>query len=233
MTSSQTRGDILINRIMTEGDDDRTSNELLSEFFEGYPPEKLIPLLRSDDEDTVKIGAFIAQELGAQVRPLMPELIPLLNHPSKVVRYDTLNAILLAGTGDDGEAIARAISLVDDPELAVRKNALDFLARADREQLAAALPHLTGGEFVSGLDWLIEIDNSSANEASDVEIESRLASEDRLVRWFAGVAAARAYRRNPDLLDRMADGRDEELKAFAESQQKRFRLEPRRFREQH
>jgi hypothetical protein len=231
MTNGRPRGDVLIENILKDGDDGRLSSALLNEFFDGYPLEKLVPLLHSEDVEIAKIGASIAGELGAQVRPLMPELTPLLAHPNKAVRYDILNAILCAATGADGDAVARAIMLVNDPELAVRKNALDFLARADREQLAGALARLTDSEFVSRLGWLIEVENPNA--ASDVEIESKLASEDRLARWFATVAAARAYRRNPALLDRMAIGRDDELWAFVQSQQKRFRLEPKRFRERH
>ncbi len=231
MTDGRPRGDVLIESIMKDGDDGRLSNALLNEFFDGYPLEKLVPFLRSEDVETAKIGASIAGELGVQARPLMPELTPLLAHPNKAVRYDTLSAILCAATGTDGDAVARAIMLVDDSERAVRKKALDFLARADQEQLAAALPHLTDTRFVDGLGWLIDVE--AAEAASDVEIAHRLASEDRLVRWFAAVAATRAYRRNPDLLDSMATARDDELRAFVESQQKRFRLEPKRFREQH
>lgn len=231
MTDARPRGDVLAESILKGGDNGRLSNELLNAFFDGYPLEKLVPFLRSEDAEMVKVGAFIAGELGADARPLLPELVPLLEHSNKRVRYDTLGAVLCAATGKDGDAVARAIMLVNDPEQAVRKNALDFLARADREQLSAASTHLVDSELASRLSWLIEVEDPT--RASDVEIESMRASEDKLVRWFAAVAAARAYRRNPALLSHMVIGHDEELGAFVASQQKRFRLEPKRFREQH
>lgn len=227
-----TNGEILINQIMAEGDDGRRSTELLSQFFGGFPLENLVPLLRSHDEATVKVGTYIAEELGAQARPLIPELTPLLGHSSKAVRYDVITAILNAATVEHGEAIARAIMLVNDPEQAVRKNALDFLARADREQLTAALLCLGDDEIAAELRWLLEIEEPPRSKENDTQIESRLDSTDRLKRRFAGIAAARMYRRNPDLLDRLVANTDEELCKFAQSQLKRFRLEPRRFREQ-
>lgn len=226
MTSETARGDALIERILTVGDTDgEVSNDLIGEFYSrGYPVEKLIPLLRSENDETVKTGAFLAEELGAKAAPLMPELMRLLEHEDRNVRYDILDAVLAAATAGDGEVIARAVGLIDDRDRAVRSKTLNFLARADREQLVAGLPHVADREVSSGLGWLVEVEESAADE----QVVSRLIAEDRLVRWFAGVAAVRAFRRNPDPLNRAAESSDEELRAFAESQQRRFKRERRR-----
>lgn len=202
------------------------SNDLIAEFYtHGYPVEKLIPLLRSDDDKTVKTGAFLAEELGAKAAPLMPELMRLLGHRDRNVRFDILDAVLVAASRSDGEVIARAIALIDDRDRAVRSKTLNFLARADREQLVAGLPHVADREVSAGLGWLVEVEESAADE----QVVSRLIAEDRLVRWFAAVAAARAFRRSPDPLNQAAESSDEELREFAESQQRRFKRErPRR-----
>ncbi|HEY2141803.1 MAG TPA: hypothetical protein VGG98_07070 [Solirubrobacteraceae bacterium] len=85
----------------------------------------------------------------------------------------------------------------------------------------AGLPHVADREVSAGLGWLVEVEESAADE----QVVSRLIAEDRLVRWFAAVAAARAFRRSPDPLNRAAESSDEELRAFAESQQRRFQRE--------
>jgi hypothetical protein len=227
LSSSTERGDALIERILTVGDiDGKVSNDLIAEFYtHGYPVEKLIPLLRSDDDKTVKTGAFLAEELGAKAAPLMPELMRLLGHRDRNVRFDILDAVLVAASSSDGEVIARAIALINDRDRAVRSKTLNFLARADREQLVAGLPHVANREVSAGLGWLVEVEESAADE----QVVSRLIAEDRLVRWFAAVAAARAFRRSPDPLNRAAESSDEELREFAESQQRRFKRErPRR-----
>jgi HEAT repeat protein len=223
VTSDTARGDKLIEHILTVGDTGgQVSNDLIGEFYtHGYPVEKLIPLLRSDDDETVKTGAFLAEELGTKAAPLMPELMRLLGHQDRNVRYDILDAVLVAASSSDGEVIARAITLMTDPDRAVRSKALNFLARADREQLVAGLPHVADREVSAGLGWLVEVEKSAVDE----EVVSRLGDEDRLVRWFAAVAAARAFRRSPDPLNRAAESSDEELRAFAESQQQRFQRE--------
>lgn len=226
MTSEAARGDALIEQILTIGDiDGAVSNDLIGEFYSrGYPVEKLIPLLCSENNETVKTGAFLAEELGAKAAPLMPELMRLLEHEDRNVRYDILDAVLAAATPSDGEVIARAVTLINDPDRAVRSKALNFLARADREQLLAALPHVPDGEVSSGVSGLVD----GGDAATDEQVVGRLVADDRLVRWFAGVAAARVFRRNPDPLNLAVESSDEELRAFAESQQRRFKRERRR-----
>jgi hypothetical protein len=229
VTSDKARGDELIERIFAEGDVGQTSNDLLKEMFDGYPVEKLIPLLRSDDDEIVKVGAFVAEELAAKAAPLMPDLTRLLGHRNRKVRSDIMDAVLLAATPNDGEVIARALTLINDPERIVRSNALDFLVCADREQLVAGLPHVADRDIATGLGWLLDTEESSSN-ADDAEIESRLDNEDRLVRWFAAVAATRISRRNldplnPDSLNldhlnHAAESSDEELQEFAALQQR-------------
>lgn len=217
------RGDALIEHILTVGDTNgEVSNDLIGEFYtHGYPVEKLIPLLRSENDETVKTGAFLAEELGAKAAPLMPELMRLLGHRDRNVRYDILDAVLSAATTSDGKVIASAIALIDDPERIVRSKTLNFLARAGQEQLVAGLPHVDDREVSGGLSWLVGVEGSTDDE----EVVSRLGAEDRLIRWFAAVAAARAYRRSPDLLSQAVRSGDDELQAFAESQQRRFQRE--------
>jgi hypothetical protein len=229
VTSNRVRGDELIERIFAEGDDGQTSNDLLKEMFDGYPVEKLIPLLRSDDDEIAKVGAFVAEELAAKAAPLMPDLKRLLGHRNRRVRFDIMDAVLLAATPDDGEAIARAIALVNDPEQTIRGNALDFLVCADREQLVAALPYVGDSDIATGLGWLLDTEESPGDDGY-AEIESRIDDADRLVRWFAAVAAMRISRRNLDplnpdslnldTLNHAAESSDEELQTFATLQQR-------------
>jgi hypothetical protein len=229
VTSDRVRGDELIERIFAEGDDGQTSNDLLKEMFDGYPVEKLIPLLRSDDDEIAKVGAFVAEELAAKAAPLMPDLMRLLGHRNSRVRFDILDAVLTAATPSDGEAIACALTLINDPGRNVRFKALKFLVCADREQLVAGLPHVSDRDIATGLGWLLDTEESPGDDGY-AEIESRIDDEDRLVRWFAAVAATRISRRNldplnPDSLNlgplnHAAESSDEELREFAARQQR-------------
>jgi hypothetical protein len=97
-------------------------------------------VLRSDDDDVVRAGAWIASELGVAAAPVIDDLTPLLGHPLKSVRNLAVDAVLAAASAADGEVIARTLGLIEDAEDAVCWKVLHLLARASSEQLRAALP---------------------------------------------------------------------------------------------
>jgi hypothetical protein len=213
-------GDVLIERILATGDaDGRLANQLIGEFYSGgYPVENLIPLLQSEDDATVKTGAFLVQELGSRAAPLLPEVERLLGHRVSWVKADMLDAALNAATPADGSVLARAVMLVDDPDRVVRSEALSFLAGADRAQLLAALPHVVDRRLSEGLGWLVEGDPPERED-----VEARLSVDrDRVTRQFAAVAAARTGENDLDLLSVVAESDDDELQSFARSSLRRF-----------
>lgn len=163
----------------------------------------------------MRAGAFIAGELGKESRPLLPEVVKLLGHRDGWVRSDTLTAVLLAATPEEGEEIAQAIALANHPDSAARRDIFEVLTWADRAQLAAAHEHLADRELAKCVGWLLSVEGTPS---LDSEIEAALIDQERMSRWFAGVAAVRAYQRNPNLLSRAAESNDEELRRFAESE---------------
>lgn len=165
------------------GANDATANELLSAFFRGYPVEQLRPLLASDSVDAAKAGAWIASELGEAARPLVNDLIRLLSHDSKYVRFFAVDSLLLAAGRDRGDAIAAAIGCITDSTGAVRWKAMEFLARADRAQLVAAVPYLQDPELEHLLQQLLW-------ENVD-EVRRQLAEHSMLPLRFAVATAAR------------------------------------------
>src|SRR5882672_288042 len=62
-------------------------NDLLAEFHRGYPLENLRFLLQNDNTELVKVGAWIASELGEKGKPLLNDVSPLLQHPKSRVRF--------------------------------------------------------------------------------------------------------------------------------------------------
>jgi len=217
MNAERSRGDELVDYLLGSGaNDGKAANDLLKECFRGYPVEKLIPLLRSNDSEVVKAGAFIVGELAAKARPLMPEIMRLLGHRERWVKCDMLEAVLLAATAQEGAVIARAVELVNDPDREVATKAFEFLASAEHDHLTAAVPDITDPGLAANLSWMLRSEG-----AADVgEIESRIEGQDALTRWIGTVAASREYFRNPKPLNRAAESRDEELRSFAADQRK-------------
>jgi len=82
--------------------------------------------------------------------------------------FFAIDCILLWAGPSNKSDVASVIALLDDAEAAVRWKAMDFLSRASREQLQAALSHLAVKEpqskHVGGLQWLLGSDASNPKE---------------------------------------------------------------------
>jgi hypothetical protein len=208
------RGDELVEILIGPSsgtvDSESVANELLKEFFGGYPLERLGLLLRSDEPVAVKTGAWIASELGERAAPLMNDISPLLDHPTRYVRFFAIDAVLAAANGDDGAFIARAVLLINDQDGALRWKALQLLARAADVQLAAAVPYLLDGQMRVLVEWL--------RTAYSADISLRLEDPDLATRLVAVAAAARTADSDRSPLDRAAAGPDEEVASFAKEQ---------------
>jgi hypothetical protein len=204
------RGNQLIDRIVS-GENDSIVSELLTEFFNGYPIEKLLILLHSDVESAFKAGAWIASELGNLITPLVSEIAQLLNHPSRNVRFFLLDAILAGATKDHGKEISRAVMLLQDNDEAVRWKALRFLSNAKPTQLASCIPYLDNS-FGIQVAWLLDIDN---NRLRKDDIILKLEDKDKLTRMFGAIAATRISKSDSDPLRQAAVSADQEVSSFA------------------
>jgi len=210
----KTHAEHLLNHLLNGGNDS-TANELLAEFFDGYPIEKLRLLLESKQETAFKAGAWIASELGERVGPLVDELSRSLEHSSRYVRFFILDAILSGATNEHGEAISRAVLRIQDPDEAIRWKALRFLAKATQDQLAAAMPHLGDDSIGKMLVWLID---SLGTEIRKQDVIGKLSDTDRLVRMFAAAVSARLAPFDITLLEHAAVSTDTEVSSFAKEE---------------
>jgi hypothetical protein len=210
------RGDELLARVLS-GDEwgSGVANDLLNEFFRGYPIEKLTTLLRSDDEQVVQSGAWIASELAREARPILGELVTLLDFPNVRVKYYAIETALTAATEHDEEVTARAVSLIGSSEPPIRRASFELSARADPAVLAASLPYIVDRHVAALLEWALQVESESRD---DDEITSRLREPDGLGRLFAVVSAARVYRRNPHYLQLAASMGESDAQALAASE---------------
>jgi hypothetical protein len=210
------RADALLARVLA-GDEWESgiSNDLLNEFFRGYPVENLAKLLHSDNERVVYSGTWIASELAKDARPILGSLIPLFDYPHLGVRSYSVETVLTAAAGEDGEVVGSAVALIVDRERPVRRAAFILMARADTPVLAASLSYIKNSEIAALLDWVLAVESESRD---DDEIASRLRDSNQLRRLFAVIAAARVYKRNPHYLQLAAslDASDEQSLAASE-----------------
>jgi len=190
-------------------------NDLLAEFHRGYPLENLRFLLHNDNTELVKVGAWIASELGEKGKPLLNDVSPLLQHPESKVRFSAINCILLWADPSTGAELASVVRLIEDPESRVRWKVMDFLSRATREQLAAALSYLEAtnpqSKNILGLRLLL----TGADRPE--EATAALHDQDGLMRKYGVVLARRVAEINKDPLLYAASIDDPDVKDFADT----------------
>jgi hypothetical protein len=210
----------LMQEIMAQSDPNSSevgdlTNELLREFQRGYSLENLRPLLHSENERLLNTGIWIASELGEKGKPLLSDVSPLLSHPARRVRYFAIDCILLWAGPSNGRELALAVTLMEDNDSAVRWKAIDFLSRASREQLRAALSHLEVTEpkstSVAGLAWLL-----GPSGTNPKQVVSALQSPNDLLRKYGAVAAARMFKENREPFTYAQSIDDPEIRRFTE-----------------
>lgn len=202
------RGDTLLSMLQA-GENNDMANELLKEFFRGYPIERLTLLLQSEQEGAVKAGVWIASELGPGAEPLLDELVRLLSHPLKYVRFFAVDSLFQCADVKAGEFLAEAIQAIDDPEPGVRWKVMEQIARADVAQLVAASGYLTADFVDPPLRALLKAD------AATLRTYFRDGSE-RMRRLVAAVAARRALSSGDTALLREVAQTHSELSRFSE-----------------
>jgi hypothetical protein len=216
---STERGDRLVAQLRAAADHpvaaDAAATGLLHEFFTGYPLDRLHALLDSDDLHVVRAGAWLASELGTCAAPLLDDVVRLLAHPMRYVRFFAVDAVLANATPQRGDVTARAVALIDDSDSSVRWKTMQLLTNADATALAAAVPHLGGGPLGALIGWLT---GQRGRAPTSQEIRARLGDSDRTTRLVAAAAAARVLPMDPDPMRSAAASPDEEIAAFAAEQ---------------
>lgn len=204
------QGDFLMAQLRSSPEEG-LANRLLDEFHQGFPVERLNELLKGDDPELVRIGAWIASELGGRSDALLDDLTRLTRDPQRYVRFYAIDAIAASGTTDPQPMAAVARSLWDE-DAAVRWKGMRVLQRLTKAQLAAAASALEGSECEDIVRWMLAM----TSDARADEVVSRLNSATRAERLGAAVVAAKLALSSPESLHRAAESPDSEVQSFAE-----------------
>jgi hypothetical protein len=85
-------------------------------------------LLDSEDPEVAVSGAFIADEIGPLVVPIVDLLCSYLTHPTSWVRSDLLDAIISSGPPYSPVTLRAIEALTTDSDHAIRHKAAAFMA---------------------------------------------------------------------------------------------------------
>ena len=208
------KADSLLAKLLNgEDPDGQLSNDLLVQFQRGYPLHQLRHLLGSENKDAVRIGAWIAAELGSSARPLFAEVVELLRHSYINVKLWALESLTaMAGEGD-GVAVNQALDLLENSVSSIRWKVMEFLSLVRYSALRAAFLITPAEERKRKSDLQLLIDSAASGDAQTVS--RQLLSHDPVTRRYAAAAAARLAECNADPLQKAVNSADPEIKQFA------------------
>jgi hypothetical protein len=190
------------------------ANELLNEFFHGYPIDHLRLLLHHLDVRVLRRGTWIASELPREAEFLLDDIIAVSKHSDRRIRRDALIVIALGTNGARLERFFHLVEALDDPDAAVAEHALFLLSRSSDAQLAAAITHFETtrqDRHLSGLRMLVK-----ANSADQSAAEAMLQSDDPLRRKYGLALAERGHSSYPSSLILAANSEDESIRPLAQ-----------------
>lgn len=219
MTDRQAdRGDQLMSEIISDPDlawKKGLTNDLLKEFFRGYPIEKLKALMRHANHAVARQGVWIASELPEAAPELLNDAVALLAHPNRNIRFDALGVIALARGGDRNQHFVHLIKALEDSDAVVGKHALFLLSRIkDAGELATARQYFESTEPKSFHCKGLSLLGDTLSLSSD-HIQSLLRSDDPLERKYGLAIAERLYGDRPELLDLAETSQDEVISSLA------------------
>ncbi len=122
-----------------EAADGKIANDLLSEFWRGYPIENLRRLFAPAARGA---AAFLVSELGEKARPLIGEIVGLVDADNPRIRGDAILALSMCTTWEDGWAVGKVITALDDPHDGVRRTTVDALRYMESRTLEAGFRYL-------------------------------------------------------------------------------------------
>lgn len=185
--------DEMIEALLRDGPeaaDGKIANDLLSEFWRGYPIENLRRLFVSSARGD---AAFLVSELGEKARPLIREIAELVDDERPRIRGDAISALSMCTTWEDGWAVSKIVMALDDPHDGVRRtatNALRYMEsstlQAGFEYLHEKMPNSAYARFKNAFMML-----ERRPERAAATLQRLLAANDRITRSFGAAMAVR------------------------------------------
>jgi hypothetical protein len=167
--------------------------ELLQEYFAGFPLETLRPLLRSNDIWTQRTASFIAAELGKESKPLVDDVIPLLDSADPHVQDYAMQVLAVCGEGDRADLFALVARKLASEHEGLRWEARNLLANASVPQLETAARFLAGQRDQEGHERGLRA-LAGAERMASHEVDSMFEDPDPLIQRYGAVVRERIKR---------------------------------------
>lgn len=216
---SHRRADRLLGRVQANIDGSASNgvvlNDLLDEFCNGLPVEKVLPLLESENASVARAGAWIVSELGSRACSLFETIKRHLDSDDPSVRFCIADCVLLCAKGTDAEPIAKTAHFLEDPDASVRWKAIDTLIKLNPQQVSACARFLeenaSTGHFLEGFKQLTVADSAPQGFTRVLQVGQ---PADPVTNKFSFIAAIRSRVDRRELERIVLSTNDQDLREF-------------------
>lgn len=193
-------------------EDQGKANQLLKEYFKGFPIDTLRPLLTSRDQNIRRAAIWIASELGSQGSSLLPEVITLLEDGDPFIQYNALESIMACAKGDYVNKFVYILYSLESGNDLIRQLAMRLASNASQEQIEAATVFLeaqnkVGMSYLLGLRVLKDLDHNGAMRL----IEDR---QSALLRKFGAITGKKLFTKSPEIVKCGLTNADPDISKF-------------------
>lgn len=211
--------DELLSQLLNHPDEfaeNGLGNELLNEFFRGYPLETLRSLLVNPSPVIQREAVWIVSELGYQGSDLIFDIIPFLNHAERAIRYAALESVMVFSAVANFEQFLNVVKALETSDEVIRMLAMGLVSNANDDQIRAALPLLSRStvepeKHKEGLTQML----GSSQLPDQKRILDMLNSRTPTTRKYGAILAKRALSVAPSFIRLAATNDDPDVKQFA------------------
>lgn len=192
------------------------SYSLLEEYFKGFPIDTLRQLFYSENKTIRQIAIWITSELGEKENTdLMKEIAMLMNDDDTYIRYQALQIVAHYANGEYFDDFIRVFSFLEDSNQKIRTLVMYILSVLSGQRIHKAYRYLENKEIYNnshkkGLLSLINV-----HVLTPSEITQMINSDDAITRKYGIIAAAKLYKKFPQILNEAVNAKDSDVKEFA------------------
>lgn len=202
----------ILERLSQNPDDGVAANDLLEELGRGYPIEILKAFLESINPRKVRVGVWIASELGAKAASLVDIAASLLSHPDRYVRFYAVDFIFSCASSTNVRPTAEAVCRIDDEDSSVRWKVMRLLAHVPLATIKSVDNYVTCGAnddaIRNGLRQLLDETTSGAI------VHDMIRSSSAITRRFGAICAFRSRERLPNAYTQACESADADVQGF-------------------
>jgi|ERR1043166_5524737 hypothetical protein len=206
------RGDRLIRELLNDPTH-FNGNELLKEYFDGFPLGTLRPLLSSSDRMVRRVAVWVASELGKDGKQLISDAVSLLHDGDPYIRFYALDTIAVCSLAEEADKYMHVVRALEDSDEGVRSEAMFLMSNANLPELKAALGAF-GAEGEPNELHMRGVSQLLTEHVDAAEISGMIDSPEPLLRKYGAIAAWRCRDRFPDLISNLAPSTDPDIRKF-------------------